>query len=81
MIRTNRLGLANEAKMTRERFIESMEAPVYNDVVHDDRSARPQFRPSPIHLEAHVALAMQAVVDEEIDRFQLREEFWQCSST
>ena len=81
MIRTNRLGFANEAKVTRERFIERMEAPVYIDVVHDERSARPQFRPGPIHLEADVALAMQAVVDEEIDRLQFREELWQPSST
>jgi hypothetical protein len=36
-----------------------METPVYIDIVHDDRSARPQFRPSSIHLEADVALAMQ----------------------
>jgi hypothetical protein len=59
MIRTNRLGIANEAKVTRERFVERMETPVYIDIVHDDRSARPQFRPSSIHLEADVALAMQ----------------------
>ena len=81
MIRRDRLGFANEAKLARERFVEGMEAPVCIDVVHDERAPRPQFHPSPIQLEADIALAVQAVVDEQINLFKFREQLWESPST
>jgi hypothetical protein len=46
---------------------ERMEAPVRIDVVDDRGAAWPQRSPSPVDLEANTALAMQAVMQEEIN--------------
>src|SRR5262249_21161951 len=68
------LRLADQGGVARTGLGGAPEAPAGVDVIDDDRPARAQGGPGPIHLEADVAFAVQAVVDEEVDLAEPRED-------
>src|SRR5437764_5290316 len=59
--------LPNQPLTARHRARERAEPPVEMNVVRYEDTARSERTPRLIHFEAHVALSMQAVVDEHVD--------------
>src|SRR5689334_19456014 len=60
--------------VTGDALRERPEGFVGIDIVDDHRAAGPKDGPYAAELEAHIALTMQAVMDEEIDLAELREQ-------
>src|SRR5208282_1206919 len=74
LIRTNRLSLGNSGLLTGERLGKGLESLIRVDVVHHQYAARPQDRPYPIQFETHVALTVQAVMNEHVYLAELRKQ-------
>jgi len=72
-IRPQRLGLADDRVKSGKVLREAPEPTIDVDVVDNNRAPRPQNRKGLIHLETNVALAMETVMDEEIDPEEARD--------
>jgi hypothetical protein len=57
----------NQPLTPRSRARERAEPPVASDIIGYEDAARSERTPHLIHFKAHVALGMQAVVDEQVD--------------
>jgi hypothetical protein len=69
----DRLGFAGQRLMATKGLLERLETSIGIDVIDDDRTTRSQAGPGSIHLEAHVSLAMEAVMDKKVDLAKLSE--------
>jgi len=66
-IRVERLGLANQGLVTGKGLSKGPEAIISIDVINDQCAVWSQGCPRSIQLEAHVALTVEAVVNEKIN--------------
>lgn len=62
-----RFRFRNHRLMTGESLGEGMEAPVCVDIIHHYRPTRSKVWPCAIQFKSHVALAMQAIVNEKVN--------------
>ena len=79
-VRSRRLRLAHERRLVNTRFNKRVETAVEVDVIGHDRATGRERTPSVLQFEEKVALGVPAVVDEEVDRFDLRYKTRQPSS-
>ena len=49
-------------------------------LIDDQYAPRPQTCPGTLHLETHVPLAVQAVMDEQVNLAELREQRWKTTA-
>ena len=70
-------GLADDRVKPGKRLRKAPEPAIDINVVDNDRAARRQNREGLVHLEANVALAMETIVDEEIDCAEARDQPWE----
>jgi hypothetical protein len=70
-IGTERLGGANQGDLICNTIGERAETPIGIDIVNNDCALLSQDRPGLLKLEADIALAVQAVMDEKVDLTEL----------
>src|SRR5262249_50932907 len=75
-IRMKRLGFAGHGLMACKIQFESSEATIAVHVINHNCASRPQGCPSEIELEPNVLFSMKAIMDEDIDLAQAREDGW-----
>lgn len=60
--------------MVGEILGETTETIIHVDIVDDNDSTRPQERPGRINLESDVSFAVQTIVNENVDPYELGKE-------
>src|SRR4029077_7932643 len=74
------LRFAHERLLIRKRVREGMKAPVGIDIIDDHRAASGQSRPDAVEFEANVRLAVQTVVNEQVDVTEPRKQAREMAS-
>jgi hypothetical protein len=67
--------LAHEGSLVRKGLPERVKAPVEIDVVDDDSSSGRQGIVTVLQFKSDIAVAMGAVVDEQVDLAEFRKQF------
>jgi hypothetical protein len=75
-----RFRFRNHRLMTGESLSEGMEAPVCVDIIDHYRPTRSKVWPCAIQFKSHVALAMQAIVNEKVNLPEMSQQLGKAQS-